>query len=76
MIINQQNLKDLFINFNAIFNKTLEETEQNYLKVAMEVPSASSDENYVWFGQIPSMREWIGDRQIQNLSAHTYKTRL
>lgn len=72
MIINQQNLKDLFINFNAIFNKTLEETEQNYLKVAMEVPSASSDENYVWFGQIPSMREWIGDRQIQNLSAHTY----
>ena len=72
VIINQQNLKDLFINFNAIFNKTLEETEQNYLKVAMEVPSASSDENYVWFGQIPSMREWIGDRQIQNLSAHTY----
>ena len=72
MIINQQNLRDLFTNFNAIFNKTIEETEQNYLKVAMEVPSASSDENYAWFGQIPSMREWIGDRQIQNLSAHTY----
>lgn len=72
MIINQQNLRDLFVNFNAIFNKAIEETEQNYLKVAMEVPSASSDENYAWFGQIPSMREWIGDRQIQNLSAHTY----
>lgn len=72
MLINQQNLRDLFVNFNAIFNKTIEETEQNYLKVAMEIPSASSDENYAWFGQIPSMREWIGDRQIQNLSAHTY----
>jgi phage major head subunit gpT-like protein len=72
MIINQQSLRDLFTNFNAIFNKTIEETESNYLKVAMEVPSASSDENYAWFGQIPSMREWIGDREIQNLSAHTY----
>lgn len=72
MIVNQQLIRDMYTNFNALFNKTFDETKPNYPLVAMEVPSSSSDENYAWFGQLPSMREWIGDRQIQNLSAYTY----
>lgn len=72
MVINRQALMELFVNFNTIFNKTLDETQPQYLKVAMEVPSSSSDENYAWFGQLPSMREWLGDRVVQNLSASSY----
>lgn len=72
MIVNQQALKDIYSSFNTVFNQTLETVEQNYKRVAMEVPSASSDENYTWLGQMPSMRQWIGDRQIQNLMAHSY----
>lgn len=72
MVINQLALRGLFSNFNAIFNKAFEETTVNWDKIAMEVPSVSRDETYAWLGQIPSMREWIGDRVIQNLSVSSY----
>jgi len=72
MLINQANLKDIYSSFNTIFNKTFSETPILYPKIAMEVPSEASDENYLWLGSLPSMREWIGARHIQNLSAHTY----
>ncbi|MCT4509909.1 MAG: Mu-like prophage major head subunit gpT family protein [Tepidibacter sp.] len=72
MLINRHNLQDLFNNFNTIFNKTFEKTEIMYPKIAMEIPSSTSDETYSWLGSLPSMREWVGDRVIQNLSAYTY----
>jgi phage major head subunit gpT-like protein len=40
--------------------------------VAMTVPSTSAQINYKWLGSLPGMREWIGDRVIQNLSAHDF----
>lgn len=72
MIINQAALKDIYSSFNTIFNKTLEETTVLHPKIAMEVPSEASDENYGWLGSMPSMREWVGDRQIRNIAVHTY----
>lgn len=72
MIVNNQSLKQVYSSFNAIFNQTIEAVEQNWTKVAMAVPSSGSDETYGWFGQMPSMKKWIGERQIQNLMAHSY----
>ncbi|CAH8249002.1 Mu-like prophage major head subunit gpT family protein [Paenibacillus melissococcoides] len=30
------------------------------------------EENYKWLGKMPRMREWVGDREIQNLQASDY----
>lgn len=72
MIVNQSALKSIFVGFNTIFNKVFSETETKYEKIATTVPSKTKEENYKWLGKIPSMREWIGDREIQNLSASDY----
>ncbi|HVJ50049.1 Mu-like prophage major head subunit gpT family protein [Desulfitobacterium sp.] len=72
MIINQAAINDIYSSFNTVFNKTLEETTVLHPKIAMEVPSEASDENYGWLGSMPSMREWVGDRQIRNVAVHTY----
>lgn len=72
MLINRQNLTDIFNNFNVIFNKTFQETESMYQSIAMEVPSNTSDETYAWLGCLPSMREWIGGREITNLEGYSY----
>ena len=72
MIVNQSALKGIFVGFNTIFNKVFSETETKYEKIATTVPSKTKEENYKWLGKIPSMREWIGDREIQNLSASDY----
>lgn len=72
MIVNQQNLRTLFVGYNINFQKAFEATPTNYQRIATVVPSNTSEQQYAWLGQMPSMREWIGDREIQSLSAYDY----
>lgn len=72
MIINPQNLRGIYIAFNTLFNKAFEGQKPNYEKVATVVPSTTDSETYAWLGDIPGMREWIGDREIQNLAGSDY----
>lgn len=72
MLVTQTSLTALFDGFNAAFTKGKGSAEPAWPQVAMTVPSAARTENYGWLGQFPRMREWIGDRVIQNLSVHEY----
>lgn len=72
MIINQETIRETFQSFNTVFNKAFQEMQPQYSCVAMEVPSETRDETYAWLGSVPSMREWIGDRQVKNLAAYGY----
>ena len=68
MIITPQALRGIYTAFNTVFNKAFEGQHPTYEKVATVVPSTSESETYAWLGDIPGMREWIGEREIQNLS--------
>ena len=72
MIINPQSLRGIFVAFNTLFTKAFEGQKPNYEKVATVVPSTADSETYAWLGDIPGMREWVGDREIQNLSGSDY----
>lgn len=72
MLINAAALTTLFAGFKASFNKGFEGAPSVYNQIAMTVPSSTREEQYGWLGQIPAMREWIGDRIIHNLSAHGF----
>lgn len=72
MIISNNSLKGIYSGFNALFNKAFTEAIPQYEKVAMTVTSTGSDETYAWLGQLPTLREWIGEREIQNLEANDY----
>lgn len=72
MLINSGNLAILFKAFNAAFQKGFGGTTPQWNKIATLVPSSTGTEDYGWLGQIPGMREWIGDRQIQNLALSSY----
>lgn len=79
MIVNQQALRGItHENFKVIFQKAFDRMKLCGKRIATLVPSETGEENYKWLGKIPRMREWIGDRQIQNLSAsdYTIKTRI
>lgn len=47
-------------------------TQSNYQKVATVVPSTTGEQDYKWLGQMPGMREWIGEREVQALAAYDY----
>lgn len=72
MIINPQTLRGIYTAFNTIFNKALTEVQPMYTEIASVIPSTTASETYAWLGDIPGMREWIGDREIQNLTASDY----
>ena len=72
MIVNPQNLRGIYVGFNTLFNKALTTVEPLYKQIATVTPSTTDAETYAWLGDIPGMREWIGDREIQNLAASGY----
>ena len=72
MIINSQNLSILNQAFNASFQSGLTSAAPMWGQCASLVPSTTSEQKYGWLGKITKFRDWIGERQYQNLVAHDY----
>lgn len=72
MIVNKQSLHLVFEGYSTAFHKGLEGAPRHWDRVAMKVPSTARGNTYAWLGQLPSMREWLGDRIIKTLRAHAY----
>ncbi|QCN98908.1 hypothetical protein D3093_26860 (plasmid) [Azospirillum argentinense] len=72
MLINQANLRTLYVGFKTTFQGAFAAVTPRYGVVAMTVPSSTRAEQYGWLDKFPRMREWIGDRQIMNLSGSDY----
>lgn len=75
MIINSGALAILFRAFNAAFQRGFDGVKPMWNQIATMVPSTTGTEDYGWLGNIPGMREWIGDRLIHNLAQHDYSIR-
>lgn len=72
MIINHGNLAILNQAFSAAFKDGLASAAPQWNGVATLVPSTTAENKYAWLGKITKFREWLGDRQVQNLLAHDY----
>ena len=72
MIINHANLSILNQAFNGAFRTGLQSAAPMWNQLATLVPSTTSEEKYGWLGKFTQFREWVGERQYQNLKAHDY----
>ena len=72
MIVNNANLAVLLSGFKASFNKGFEGATSQYRNFTMLAPSSTRDQTYAWLGQIPRMREWLGEKRIKSLEVHGY----
>lgn len=70
--VNHATINAMFQSFNTLFNKGFETTETFWEKVAMLVPSSGAQENYGWLGNMPALRQWIGERAIKKLIKKSY----
>ena len=75
MIINASAIASATRGFKAVFQRGFDSVAPMYAQVATTVPSSTLIEDYGWIGDIPGMREWVGDRQIHNLTQHEYSIR-
>lgn len=69
MIVNRENLLAVSISWHTVFNDRVKQAELPYRDVALVVPSNSRSEMHRWLNSVPRMREWVGDRVIDKLSA-------
>ena len=72
MIVNSASMDSLFVAFNAAFRAGRGMAPSMYDKISMTVSSGTSANVYVWLGDMPSMRRWVGDRVIKGLKNHDY----
>lgn len=72
MILNAANLSILNQSFSAAFQIGWGQNTPMWKQIATMVPSTTSEQKYGWLGKITKFREWIGERQYQNLLAHDY----
>ena len=73
MEVNRATLAGLNTSFNTIFNNALGGVQVTWPKVAMQVPSTTRENDYRWLAKLQGMREWLGDRVINNVAKDGYK---
>lgn len=69
MIVNHANLDTLFRGFKVVFDDTLKATPSRIDDLATRVPSTTSKQDFPIAAIVGSMREWVGDRVVQNIAA-------
>ncbi|CAN7437091.1 Mu-like prophage major head subunit gpT family protein [Acidovorax sp. LjRoot118] len=72
MILNAANLSILNQSFSAAFQLGLGGAQPMWGQIATLVPSTTAEQKYAWLGKFTKFREWIGERQYQNLAQHDY----
>lgn len=73
MIINRTNLVNLQTAFRTTFQKVFSAGETLFKRIATVVPSSTATEAYPWLGQLPRIREWIGDRVVRSITTEGYQ---
>lgn len=72
MIITPQSITALHVSFSAAYQEGFKGAQPQAAKVSMEVPSTGKGNTYGWLGQFPRFREWVGERVLKDLKAHSY----
>lgn len=57
---------------SKVFNDALKEVSGDYTKIATELKANTMSVDYGFIGSLPNMREWIGERELKDLSANKY----
>lgn len=61
--------------FRADFQSAYDQmaASTHWAKIATEVPSTTASNTYGWLSQMPSLREWVGDRVIKDIKEYAYQ---
>jgi phage major head subunit gpT-like protein len=76
MLANKRNVDGIFNGWKKDFAETsLFYASSDYAKVCTIIKSETETENYPRFDDVPDMREWLGDRVVNDLSVSNYSLR-
>lgn len=73
MDLNTDNLNRLRVGYNGAYKRGLGAATAMSGRLVTRVPATVMEQDYGWMNKLPRVREWIGGRVVQNLSASDYK---
>jgi phage major head subunit gpT-like protein len=65
-------LQLLFQQLETSYQRAYEATPTVYQDIATVIPSKSRETHYGWMDKLPMVREWLGERVVQNVVAQEY----
>lgn len=71
-LVNNATLSALHTAIKKTFQNGMDSIEPEYTKIATVVPSSTASNTYDWLGELPEMREWIGERVLNDIKTHAY----
>lgn len=72
MLVNKETVTNLFISLKATFNNAFDNAPTVWEKIAMKVPSTTSQNIYAWLSKFPKMQKWVGEKNVKALEAYKY----
>jgi phage major head subunit gpT-like protein len=72
MDITPGSLSALYVKYSQLFQQSILNIGINWPKFAQLFESSTTTETHVWADRIPQMRQWFGDREVDNISLRTY----
>lgn len=72
MNITPAGLQLLFQNIQLNFQQAYAAAQTTYEQWTTPVPSKTREEHYGWMDRLPMVREWVGERVLQNVVAQEY----
>ncbi|MBV1917610.1 MAG: Mu-like prophage major head subunit gpT family protein [Sphingomonadaceae bacterium] len=73
MLINSANLNSLRVGYSTAMARGQKSTAKPMSeRIATRVTASQQEQRYGWMGKLPKVREWVGDRVVQNISESDY----
>jgi len=72
ILVNKESINAAFTTLKTLFNNAFTKAESTWAKIAMEVPSTGSKNDYAWLSKFPRMKKWIDEKSIKSLEASKY----
>lgn len=73
MDITPANMGHILTGFQTVFNDGFDAAPSHYEAVSMTVQSTGRSETYGWLAKLPVIREWVGERLLQDLGGAKYE---
>lgn len=72
MLVNKETIGNVFTALKTTFNNAFTAAPSVWQRIAMKVPSTTSQNDYAWLSKFPKMRKWIGEKAVKALEAFKY----
>ena len=71
-ILHRDELSDVYFDLSTAFDEAFETASPQFEQTAMVDRTDAPLKKYKWLGEVPKMRKWVGQRQIEKLEGESH----